>query len=440
MNELRLGWALLLALTAFAVVPEASAALLVACLAAALPGSILLARRGSASELRARVSALLGSTRARVLLLLAAALVVVAGLVFSVSAALALATALGSLLLWVTFRRGAEAGVRALDQLVAIGGALLLVLVPLEFVLRLPPVARQFGLPGERLRQVARYDRLWERNVFRFRSPHETVARRPGTRRIIVLGDSFTWGLLVPDSDSIWPARLERALGGGTEVLNMAQRGWTTANEAEFLSRLGWQFDPDLVVVQFYLNDAYESRPNLRFEEGRRVNLLPDQFWRGWIQGSAVASLVSRGVNGVLFGVLLREEETEGRYQDEAPGWAQLRGALREIGDSARARTTPVLFVLFPDLTPGAWTAADYPARAIHARVAEAARAETLDVLDLTAAFAAEGGDWKRWWATPYDSHPNEAAHAVVAAAVARHIRESDLTRVAGRSSPSTAP
>ena len=33
--------------------------------------------------------------------------------------------------------------------------------------------------------------------------------------------------------------------------------------------RIGWQFDPDLVLVQFYINDAYESRPNLGWEQGR---------------------------------------------------------------------------------------------------------------------------------------------------------------------------
>jgi lysophospholipase L1-like esterase len=428
MNELRLGWALLLALTALAVLPDADGLpLLAACAALALPGTLPLVRAGSAGALRGRLAGLLGARQARVLLLVTAALLTAAGLVFSLSAALCLATALGSLLLWTTHRRGPEAGIRVLDQAAAIGGALVLVLLPLELLLRLPAVARQFGLPAERARQVERYDRLWERNIFGFRSRHETMARRPGVRRIIVLGDSFSWGLLVPHTDSTWPARLERELGAGTEVVNMSRRGWTTANEAEFLRRLGWQFEPDLVIVQFYQNDAYESRPGLGFEEGRRVYLLPRQFWRGYIQGSALSALVSRGVNGILFGVLLRREENEGRYGEGEAGYAQLRAALREMGDSARARRTPVLFVLFPDLAAGAWTGADHPSREIHARVAEQARAAGMDVLDLIPAFAAEGGDWKRWWASRYDSHPNEAGHAVAAAAVARHLRERPL-------------
>jgi len=213
-------------------------------------------------------------------------------------------------------------------------------------------------------------------------------------------------------------------LEGPVEVINMAQRGWTTPNEAELLSRLGWQFDPDLVIVQFYLNDAYESGANFAQESGRRLYLLPEQFWQGYIQTSSLSALVSRAVNGLLFGMLLREEETEGRYADSTTGWRQMQAALREIGDSARTRRTPVLFVLFPDLTPGAWTAETYPAREIHSLVAREALAAGLEVLDLTSAFAAEGGDWKRWWATPYDAHPNEAAYAVVATALAEHIKQ----------------
>lgn len=425
MNELRLGWVLLLALTAFAVLPNAAGAGVFAfCLALAAPGSFLLARAHSAAVLRDSLARILDGRRARVLAIVGLALLGVVAPIFSPSAALTLALGLGSLLLVRTYRRGPDGGIAVLEHFAALGGALVVVLLPLELVLRAPPIARQFGLPVERARLEERYDSLWAGNIFHFRSPHESVRRRPDVRRIITLGDSFTWGLLVPDSDSIWPARLERQLGPGTEVVNMAQRGWTTANEAEFLRRLGWQFDPDLVIVQFYLNDANESAPNLAFEEGRRIYVLPEQFRRGYVQWSSWSALVARGINGAIFGYLLHDEVTLGRYEEEQPGWRQMRAALQEMGDSARARGTPLLLVLFPDLTAGEWTPETYPAREIHRRVSEVAASAGMEVLDLVGTFAEAGGDWRRWWATPYDSHPNEGAHALAAAAVARHLTE----------------
>jgi hypothetical protein len=47
-----------------------------------------------------------------------------------------------------------------------------------------------------------------------------------------------------------------------------------------------------------------------------------------------------------------------------------------------------------------------------------------MEVLDLTSAYALEGEDWRRWWVTPYDRHPNSAAHLVAARAIAGHLAE----------------
>ena len=46
------------------------------------------------------------------------------------------------------------------------------------------------------------------------------------------------------------------------EVINTALPGNTTANEAEFLDRIGWQFDPDLIVEP--LPDARCRRKSMR--------------------------------------------------------------------------------------------------------------------------------------------------------------------------------
>jgi lysophospholipase L1-like esterase len=421
---LRAGWALLALLTGAALLPNAPDwPAIFAWLAALLPGTIVISRAGGA--------AMTGGDRSPMAPITLAALLVFAAMVYSIAAALVLATALGSAILVGSTRRGRQGARAVLEHSVALGSALVLVLVPLEFLLRIPAVAAQFGLPGERLRQEASYDRLWERNAFGFRSPYEQVARRTGVKRLLALGDSFTWGLLLPSADSAWPARLERQLKdadtSNMEVINMGRRGWATANEAEFLRRLGWQFDPDLVIVQFFLNDASESGPNFQFREGHRVVLLPEAFAQGYIRSSSLAALVARGVNGLLFGILFPETESEDLYAEASPGWRQMRDALREMGDSARSRSTPILLVLFPALLPGDWTPASYPARNVYSRVAAEAERSGLLTLDLTEAFSKQGGDWTRWWATPYDSHPNAQAHAVVASALAAYIRDRHL-------------
>jgi lysophospholipase L1-like esterase len=110
-------------------------------------------------------------------------------------------------------------------------------------------------------------------------------------------------------------------------------------------------------------------------------------------------------------------------YAEDAPGWRQAQEALREMGDSGRARQVPVLLVLYPAFVPGTWTEESYPLRSIHDQVTRAAKDAGLEVLDLAGAFAREGGEWRRWWALPWDHHPSVAAHGVAAAAIAEQVK-----------------
>ncbi|HUM00895.1 MAG TPA: GDSL-type esterase/lipase family protein [Thermoanaerobaculia bacterium] len=82
-------------------------------------------------------------------------------------------------------------------------------------------------------------------------------ARTPGTRRVLCLGDSFTWGLGV-EAEETWPKVLERTLPE-LETLNAGVNGWTTSQELLWLRREGLKYRPDAVVLAFCLNDFREN-------------------------------------------------------------------------------------------------------------------------------------------------------------------------------------
>jgi hypothetical protein len=115
------------------------------------------------------------------------------------------------------------AAVAAVATSLALGSA--------ELLLRVPRIAQKIGSPQERFAAWnARYDRLWERNIFHFRYRYETIARRPGVTRILVMGDSYTFGYKIAETDSTWPPRLERLLESAVpthdfEVISAAQLG-----------------------------------------------------------------------------------------------------------------------------------------------------------------------------------------------------------------------
>jgi lysophospholipase L1-like esterase len=333
--------------------------------------------------------------------------------------------------------------------LALLGTTLLATATAGELVLRMPAVARQLGTLPELRAWDTRYDGLWKHNIFNFRSPYERVARRPGVVRILALGDSYTWGDMVASSDSVWPAELERLLdarypGIAFEVINMGHKGFTTRNEAELLRRLGWQFDPDLVLIQFLSNDPMPSGPNLTYESTARYlhwhHLLPARFSTGWVRHSALSEFLTVKLNVLL-------EPTGTRYsfplfRNDFVGWQQMQDALRDVADSSAARQTPVALVVFPMFIAGRWTARDFPERPLHDKVERLAASLGLHTQDLTPAYAAKGGNWKRWWAMPYDMHPGPAAQALAARTIANALQRAPwfTPRAWARNSLGAAP
>jgi hypothetical protein len=123
-------------------------------------------------------------------------------------------------------------------------------------------------------------------NSHGFRGPEWAVPKPPGTFRVMVLGDSLSFGNLVAYEDT-YAARLRQALqqrGPRAEVVLAAVGGWDTAQELAFLEQEGLGYQPDVVVLGFFYNDyrlpADSARPVLLMPEGT-VDGRP--WWLRWI-------------------------------------------------------------------------------------------------------------------------------------------------------------
>ncbi|MEJ2238452.1 MAG: GDSL-type esterase/lipase family protein [Gemmatimonadales bacterium] len=399
-------------------------------------GAIILFRNGSSQVVSAASDHVLRSTAVQVSL--AVQLFVGWWLVhlFTIHGALLYLVWGAALWLVLTLARKEEWLVSVLRNGTTVVVAVLVAAVGVELLLRVPALQQRLGTPTELAAWSSRYDGLEKQNVLGIRSPYEDVRRDPETLRILALGDSYTWGDLVADADSVWPARLEAHVHQEfperlAQVVNMGFKGFTTANEAEWLRRVGWQFDPDLVVVQFEANDALPSYPGLKREGGDWLipqrRLLPSRLAKGAAGHSALYKLLVDGLNRFLnrsydYPALLKKLS-----DPSEPTWFAFRDAIHEMADSASARAVPAVLMIFPRLVPGTWNAGSHPLGGIYERVRNEARSAGLYVLDLTPVFAAENGDPRRWHATPYDSHPNARANAIATAALARYLTERGL-------------
>jgi lysophospholipase L1-like esterase len=422
--ELRCAWVVLAC--AFLTMPvPGSLRTWVLSLALLAPGAWLLARESRASAIALALTDALTVRPARVALILTAGLLAFTAWIFSVAGALVVVTVLATAVLAQAARVGPRAIQATLAGTVTLGALALTGGLVLEWLLG-GAFATEVGAPSVRQAWEQRYADIKERNLFGFRSPYEQVVPEPGTIRVVALGDSYTWGDGIARTDDTWPAQLERMLRDTlrtpVEVINTGHSGWTTANEAELLRRFGWQWRPDLVVVQFTLNDVTESAPGFRDKEDPRLRILPQRFRSGAVGTSALLFLVETRLS-----VMMNPNwgsTNPARFHPDSLAWQQTAAAMREIADSARARSVPAVLLIYPLLVQGVWSPDTYPYMEQISQVARTGQEVGLDVINLVEVYGAHGGDWKRWWVSAYDPHPNAEANALAVRALMAHIGE----------------
>jgi hypothetical protein len=245
------------------------------------------------------------------------------------------------------------------------------------------------------------------------------VPKPPGTRRIVVIGDSFTWGLGVRDEET-WPAVLGTLLPDA-QVINLAVTGYGTDQQFLRLQQEGFRYEPDLVIVGFFGPDcvrnvrSFRSYAKPRFElvgeELRLVNVpvpAPDEVAARWARPEPFSYAWT------LLGTKLRQTID---LTTLAPKWPVTRAILDATLAATREHGAHFLLAYFPP-EPAAFAALPDDSEILAQRWA-AARGAAL--VSLRAAFlelapAARADVFQNHW-TPF-------GNALVARVIARTIAE----------------
>jgi len=249
------------------------------------------------------------------------------------------------------------------------------------------------------------------RNSLGYRDLERAFEKPPGVRRLVVLGDSFTWGAGV-DFDDAYPQRVERGLsrrrGGSFEVVNLALPGFETDDELAVLEKQGFAYQPDLVLLGFVLNDAEDaaSAERRRAADWIRTRSEGPRIWdRSALLRFVGLRLWATGENR------RRIAGYRAMYADGAPGWTASQTALQTMGALCRGHAVPLVVAIFPLL--GNPLDEGYPFSEIHGKVAASAARAGARVVDLLPAFRGLRPDLLMVDAE--DEHPNEIAHRIAA-------------------------
>ena len=267
-------------------------------------------------------------------------------------------------------------------------------------------------------------------NSIGLRSPE--VSPEKDCYRILVLGDSCTFGLGVDNKDT-YPACLERLLNAGHgqerrfEVINAGVAGYTAWQCARYLEVRGLKLDPDLVITCLGNNDVPEpNAPNA-------VNHLPRVYSGSYVQELLLDLAVYR-IALAAYVWLLDGWDSPGQRQSglahASPAQEAYRDNLLKIARTCKETSTPLMFMVWPLLVQlpeqhdGAGTARArhyFRSRIDNQRVMDGvAKSEGVPLVDPRAALAVarEGPLYLEY------IHANEKGLAIIAGVLKRAVLE----------------
>jgi lysophospholipase L1-like esterase len=261
--------------------------------------------------------------------------------------------------------------------------------------------------------------------------------------KILVLGDSVAWGNGIADVNDVFALRLEQRLNAGGrgifyDVINAAVPGYSTFQEAGWLERHGLALEPDLIVVQFCLNDVVERYRSLAEYGGNRHFLGVDT--RATIRGiygtalraSRAFEATARSVQALLRGnesYLARNLARDTLSPELERAWRRVEAELQQILDLAADRDVPVMLLIAPfrfqSADPGRF---DQPQR----RLSAWARSHSVEAVDVLAYFGRQAPETVAALFND-ESHFSVAGHRFVAEILLLPVKRTIATRYPDR-------
>lgn len=266
-----------------------------------------------------------------------------------------------------------------------------------------------------------------EINSAMVREREELVAPKPaGQRRIVCLGDSFTFGWGV-NIDDCWTRRVEaelRKADDGIRTVNCGASGsmypdeYVSALEHRFI-----RFEPDLVLLTLCLNDLLPTAHALAHQEPLPWVMRQSRLLRDLFQGYALEGQLRFPPERDLVGELLALPDSKYPlwcmpYPRQSVGRANLwpgggpQRALLRGRDFCQARGIRFGVVIWPYIQ-GLGRGEHYPFAKIHQLVGDFCGENQIPFLDLLPALRDQVETTDELWVCPADYHANPRGHAL---------------------------
>ena len=233
--------------------------------------------------------------------------------------------------------------------------------------------------------------------------------RQPGTLRILMLGDSLTVGWGVP-AEQTFSKRIEKlfaADGVNAEVINTGVGNYNTIQEVEYFLTEGFKYQPDIVVLNFFVNDA---EPILKHES---PSILARVCYACIFILGRVDTLTRKFLNKKDWA-----EYYLGLYGGgNATGWLKAKESIEKLAGYCKSHGIALVIANLPELHD----VQHYRFDKISNLVRDAANQYSVDYVDILPYLQKE--ESAALWVTPPDPHPNAHANDLIAQGLYRALK-----------------
>jgi lysophospholipase L1-like esterase len=268
-----------------------------------------------------------------------------------------------------------------------------------------------------------------------FRMPEFTIAHPPDTFRIVIVGDSFTWGDGTEVEDTYHQQLQLRydgartASGPRVEIIALGVSGSSFTDNITRLLTYGDRLQPDLVLVQFCNNDL-QQRATLDL-----LSSDADSGYADFLLDTTAAGRLLRDRIGRVQRADLWNAELARMYDPGSQEWKMFTSALATL-DRWRSLGVPVAFVSFVEVDStregrNFKRFQDPPDTfALRERAEKEIERQGFPLLRLAETFRARAGD-RFLAASTTNAHYGPYANELAADAIVEFLRDADWTDLA---------
>ena len=242
--------------------------------------------------------------------------------------------------------------------------------------------------------------------------------------RIVVQGDSITWGQAVKDEQDVYSELLLADLNSSGESFDMAvlaRPGREIDGHLEQIKKWGADLEPDIILYQWYVND-------LEIEKTKRPKSLKP--WR-YLFFAPTLSRVSYLWWYLDYGLSVLNPPKQSyasylsqNFADDSYDWLIFENVFVEWARQAKELSPNIMVVLYPRLSLAGDERPELPVGLtdIYSRMLALCFREGFECLDLTDRMM-EVRKSSDLAASDFDTHPSVLAHSIIADELAKRIR-----------------